>query len=169
MLYEILTIGYIATLATAQPIDDEADEEYPSNWVVRIERDAFTARVNAAARLTALNGDVLSFACNGHEDSILSVQFLTQRHLGSRNNVVTLKFGEDAPIAPITWEYSSQGAYIVDEPYIEIFSQSASTEVQRILVRALNYEDQPVDAAFISRNARSAINELRLACGSEAL
>jgi hypothetical protein len=140
-----------------------------SNWTVRVDTDAFTQRPDASARISNTNGDVLSVACNGIEESILSIQYLPKRYLGSSENLVQIKVGGNDTISGVLWEYTAKGAYTINEPFIELFTKNASDVRQQILVRAYDYEDQPIDAAFISINARSAINRVREACGASSM
>lgn len=140
-------------------------DEKLTNWQVRVEVDPFSGQVDGGASISNTNGDKLSFACNGLEESILSVQFLPRRFLGSKENMVLVKFDDVDPLPGAGWEYTSKGAYTVIKAYVDAFSSLTSGDGQTILVRALNYENQPIDARFESINARAAINKLRAACG----
>jgi hypothetical protein len=155
-----VSLGWVSGPALA--VSDE-----PSNWNVRIDVDPFTNRPDASARIENDNGDVLSIACNGNEESILSLQFLPKRYLGTRNNLVLTKVGGNKPIEATRWEYSSKGAYTTNETFLLSFARQLSKKSQRILVRAYNFENQPVNASFNSTNAWSAFLAIAKACATD--
>jgi len=137
-------------------------------WAVSIRVDPVSDEATGSATLVSPNSDRLVFACNGVGETTLSVQYLPRGYLGSSPNLVTIRFDRDEPFTSVLWEYTSKGAYTVSEPFVEFFSSQVGDGERSIFVRALNYEDQPVDALFISRGGREAVNRVREACGKPA-
>jgi hypothetical protein len=158
----------ISVVASSMPGHASTQLE-ESNWIVKVDQDPFSGRVNASASLGNANGDVISINCNGSDKSILSIQYRPKRYLGSSDNIVTLKIGEFPLLPSLPWVYLSKGAYTIDKTLIDVASLQFSNGEQAILVRALNYEGQPVDARFASSNAKFAINKVRVACGDREL
>ena len=140
-----------------------------NNWNVSVRVDQITDAREASAALMSSNGARLVFACNGLVEKTLSVQFLPKEYLGSRPNLVVVRFDKDPPIPSIAWEYAYKGAYTTSEPFVEFFSKQVTEGDQAVFVRALNYEDQPIDGRFYSANGKRAINQVREACGKPAV
>ena len=140
-----------------------------TNWSVNSATDVMTDVKNGSAALSDQFGNRLIFSCNGLTEPTLAVQFLPKKYLGSSGKVVTVRFEPDRPPPSILWEYVSKGAYTVDDKFIDWFSAQVGDGQRLIRVRALNYEDQPVDAQFLSMNGRTAINQVRAICGKEGV
>jgi hypothetical protein len=141
-----------------------ASAQSGTSWVVNLRADPITDEINGSATLPSADGGRLVFACNGVAETTLSVQYLPRRYLGSRPNLVIFRFDSDPALPSVSWEYTSKGAYTLSEPFIEFFSSQVGDGERSIHVRALNYENQPVDAVFISRGGREAVNQVREAC-----
>jgi hypothetical protein len=135
-----------------------------SNWQMSVRVDAMTDEVNASAALYSDAGDKLLFVCNGLVEPTLSVQFLPTAFLGSSDNVVMIRFDSDPPLPSATWTFVGKGAYTISEPSVEWFSRQVGEGTRLIRVRALDFRDQPVDAAFNSVNGLTAIDAVRAAC-----
>ncbi len=140
-----------------------------SNWAVNLRSDPMTDEKEGGAMFFGTNGSRLLIACNGIVEKTLSVQYLPKGYLGSSDNVVMIRFDNDPPLPATVWTYAKDGAYTVSPAYVDAFSSRVGSGATLIKVRALNYEDQPIDAAFGSNNGLAAINQIREACGKPAL
>lgn len=139
-----------------------------SNWAVNLRSDPMTDKKEGGAVLFGTNGSRLLVACNGLIEKTLSIQFFPKSYLGSRDNVVMVRFDSDSPLPATVWTYAKDGAYTINPAYVDAFSVRVGTGATSIIVRALNYEDQPLDAVFVSNNGLVAINQVRQACGKPA-
>ena len=140
-----------------------------SNWAVNLRSDPMTDEKEGGAVLFGTNGSRILVACNGLVEKTLSIQFFPKAYLGSSDNVVMVRFDSDAPLPATVWTYAKDGAYTISPVYVDVFSARVGTGATSIKVRALNYEDQPIDAVFGSNNGLEAINLVRQACGKPAL
>jgi hypothetical protein len=140
-------------------------EPVPSNWKFRENPDPIMGRVDGSAALTSEDGaSKLVINCNGVSDRYVSLQYITPKYLGSTDGVVIVRVDDQVPLPSSTWTYSSKGAYTVSSAVIKLFISMVGETENRIYLRALNYEHQPVDALFHSVNARAAYARVRSMC-----
>jgi hypothetical protein len=149
----------LASSATAQE---------QTNWSVEVRTDPLTSQLNGAATLTSANGDELVFACNGTVERMLSVQYLPARSLGLTAKLVSVRIGRGA-IQKSLWGYVPDGAFTISPWWVDFFSRRIDDKERSIVISALNADDRPVAATFVSRGGRTAINRIRETCGERAV
>lgn len=138
-----------------------------TNWSTKIDSDAVTGEKVGSARLPSSDGrSILSLACNGIEERQLSLQFLSRDYLGSSSNYVTIRIDQDQALPETAWEYVGRGAYTTNEALIALVVRQIAADEHRITVRALDFENQPHDAVFLSRNAALALSKVIEACAT---
>lgn len=137
----------------------------PTNWVTVFSTDTFTSQKNGSARLIGIDGlSRLSLVCNGITEPVLSLQFRTSAFLGSTGKPVLVRI-DNGQVLPLTdWSYNDKVAYTSDEAWVGRFLEMIKVGEHRIVLRALDYADQPHDGVFISRGAVAAITEVVEAC-----
>lgn len=141
-----------------------SDDAGKSNWSVTYKIDPITDRKNGSAALISVDGKSrLSLACNGLLEPTISLQFKASEFLGSTPNTVVIRV--DQSILPgAAWDYQSRVAYTTDTDWLSLFQKTIDGGEHRIVVRALDFQNQPHDGIFISRNAAKAMAEVREMC-----
>lgn len=165
--------GWLAVIAATLalfpqvPVSQSGDTG-KSNWSVTQKIDPITDRKTGSAALISLDGKSrLSLACNGLLEPTISLQFKTSGFLGSTPNAVVIRI--DQSILPGTaWDYQDSVAYTTDTDWLSLFQRMIDGGEHRIVVRALDYQNQPHDGIFISQNAAKAMTEVREMCAPPA-
>lgn len=139
------------------------------SWVYADKIDPITDLRGGSARLRSLDGQsTLIFTCNtNNTDQLLSVQYLPGRHLGSRDNVVAVR-PDSGDYYSTQWTYTYKGAYLSEGAEIWVVL-GMLRQARRFYVRALDYEDQPVDAVFETDGASEPMQKVLAACGKPAM
>lgn len=162
-------LGLILTVALSAPSSLAAQEGAQSNWAYREQVDPVSDAATASAFIVSEDGrGRLNISCNGIYGPTLSLQYITSSYLGVVPHMVAVRIGEGAPAESYSWEYTSKGAYITKPEFLALFASLISTGKDRIFVRALNYELQPVDAVFQSIDAKSAMDRVQAVCDRAA-
>lgn len=152
--------------SSAVPLSSVHAEGEPTNWRYTEKNDPIMGRTNVSAKLSSDDGgSTFSIVCNGLAERYVSLQFMPKGFLGSSDNIVIFKVDDRVPVPSSSWTYAARGAYTVSSDVLKLFASMVGPGENHLVVRALNYEDQPVDASFHSINAAAAYAHVRAACG----
>jgi hypothetical protein len=136
-----------------------------SNWVLIEKRDPVTDLRSASTAVLSTSGEErLVVKCDGVGEPVVSVQFITKKYLGGSNErAVTIRFNQAPPLT-LDWEYTSKGVFNRDEKVVRSIANLIAKS-EHVLIRAYNYEDQPVDGAFSVAGGESQLRTVFRACG----
>lgn len=153
---------FMATAPSAAP------GETTSNWRVTLRVDPIRDREEGSAWLFSVDGKSrLSVACNGLDDRTLSMQFIPRGVLGSQARQVIVRVGSGEPIPTYSWLYVRPGAYTTNPNLLAAIFSQISDDTQRIVIRAYDYQNQPLDGVFMSTGGRSQISKIEKLCEAE--
>jgi len=146
-----------------------APGEPTSNWRTNLRVDPIRDRQEGSVSLVSADGKSrLLIACNGLTDRAVSMQFIPSGVLGSQARQVIVRVGNNEPLASYSWLYVGPGAYTIDQELLATVFSQVSDDTQRIVIRAYNYEDQPLDGVFSSVGGRSQIAKIEKVCEATA-
>ena len=151
---------WAAVLATLSASMQQA----ASMWSITQSTDPATDLPIVSASVRSSSGaERLVIRCDGVGEPVVSVQFITARYLGGgEERPVTIRFDQGPPMT-FDWEYTSKGVYNRDEKLVRALGNLLARS-NRVLVRAYNYEEQPVDGAFLVSGGEATIRRVFAAC-----
>lgn len=134
-------------------------------WTLSETRDAVTDLPVASASLRSISGsERLVVRCDGAGEPVVSVQFLPRRYLGiSGSRSVTVRIDELPPVET-EWERGSQGTFN-REPEVVRSLANLIARAHRVVVRAWNYENQPIDGIFQVAGGEPRLRRVFELCG----
>jgi hypothetical protein len=160
-----LALPLVALSLVLQAPATQSGEMRESNWSVAVRKDPITDREIGSASLMSVDGrSRLSFACNGIVEPVLSLQFRSADFLGVTPNAVVVRVDQGDILPATAWDYQDRFAYTSDPAWLSLFEQVIDANEHRIVIRALDYNDQPHDGIFVSKNAGKAMAQMHKIC-----
>ena len=132
-------------------------------WVYSEAKDAVTDLPTARAAVRSMDGSSsLVVKCDGAGEPVVSVQLIQPRFLGTGERKLTYRFDE-LPAVDLQADYTSKVAYTAYDGVVVPLAALLKGN-HRVLVRAWDYRDQPVDVMFQVAGGKEPVEKVLSTC-----